>query len=380
MAFSGLSSNKLFTPNLVGEDISALMATLTPVEAPLLDWLGDASVFATSTKHEFVQDYLRPNYIIASTAVASATAATYFQINGLGEALTVGTILENESAAPEITQVSTILGANTIGVTRNYDSAGIGSLAAGGQFFVRAPAGTEGQDHDGSHSARLGSRKANTVGYFNIPIAASGTQLAITTLGNDSFADARAKIFTEVPFRLETEVIRGVLNGTNSLGTATATRTMLGIRKQLTATASTITATSFAANPHLYIGNVMEQVFQAGGSVNEDWGVIAGRTFFRDISNLNDSKVYDSNQSEAFKRVIRRYEGPFGVMTVFLSRVLPATELLIVPRGRTKVVPLQGRNFAYQELAKTGDNVKGQVVGEYTLELHHPDAMARLYV
>ena len=177
MAFTGLSTNKLFTPSLVGEDISAIMATLTPVEAPLLDWLGDAATFAMSTKHEYIQDYLRPNYIIASTAVASATANTAFQVNGLGEALTVGTILENESAAPEVVQVVSIVGSNSIVVSRNYDGVGVGSLAAGGQFFVRVPAGLEGADHDGSHSARLGTRQANTVGLFQVPIATSGTPL-----------------------------------------------------------------------------------------------------------------------------------------------------------------------------------------------------------
>lgn len=380
MAFTGLSTNKLFTPSLVGEDISAIMATLTPVEAPLLDWLGDAATFAISTKHEYIQDYLRPNYIIASTAVASATANTAFQVNGLGEALTVGTILENESAAPETVQVVSIVGVNSIVVSRNYDGVGVGSLAAGGQFFVRAPAGLEGADHDGSHSARLGTRQANTVGLFQIPIATSGTQMAINTLGGDSYESARAKVFTEVPFRLETEVIRGALNSANSLGTASATRTMKGIRGHLTAVSSTVTATSFAANPHLYIGNVMDSIYSNGASTSEDWGVIAGRTFFRNISDLNDSKVYDSNQSQVFQRQIRSYNGPFGNMTVFLSRALPATELLIVSRQRVKVVPLQGRSFGYQEMARTGDNTKGMVVGEYTVEVHHPDAMGRLRV
>ena len=43
------------------------------------------------------------------------------------------------------------------------------------------------------------------------------------------------------------------------LGTAAATRTMAGVRGQITAINSAITATSFAANPHLYIGNVWER-------------------------------------------------------------------------------------------------------------------------
>jgi Family of unknown function (DUF5309) len=380
MAFSGLSSNKLFTPNLVGEDISNIMRTLSPYEAPFLDWLGDADAFAGSTKHEFVQDFLRPRYIINSTAISSATAATAFQVNGLGEALTVGTILENESAAPELMQVNSIIGPNSINVTRNYDNAVVGSLAPGGQIYVRWPAAEEGHDHSGAHTARLGARVANTVGYFNIEIAATGTQVAINQYGGDTYENARAKIFKEIPGLLESEVVRGVWNGTNSLGTTTASRTMKGLRGFITDINSTITATSFAANPHLYLGNIWEQTFQAGASTDETWGIVAGRTFFRDISNMNDTKVQDSNEKEKFKRVVREYQGPFGLATVFLSRSLPPTELLLVPRERVKVVALQGRNFSYQEMGKTGDNQKGMVVGEYTVEPHHPSAMARLRV
>jgi hypothetical protein len=377
MAFSGLSTNKDFTVNLAAEDLSAIIATLAPYEAPFLNFLGDPDVMATSIKHEFVEDFLRPRYIIASTAVASATAATTFQINGLGEALTVGTLLENETAA-EVMQVASILGANSISVTRNYDNSGIGSLAAGGSFFVRWPAAEEGHEHTGSHAARRGNRRANTVGYFSIEIAASGTQEATSVYGNDSYENARGKIFTEVPGLLESEVIRGVYNNTNSLGTSTATRTMQGIRAQLTGINSTVTVASFAANPHLYIGNVWEQVFQAGASESESWALVCGRTFFRDISNMNDTKVQDTNEREKFKRVIRQYAGPFGDATVIHSRAMPATELLLVPRERIKVVPLRGRSFFYDEMGKSGDNRKGLVTGEYTVEVHHPNAMGRI--
>jgi hypothetical protein len=385
MAFSGLSTNRLFTPNLIGEDISEVIATLAPYEAPFLDWLGDSDRFAAmSPKHEFIEDFLRPRYITASTAIASATAVGGFQVTPTAEALTVGTILENESAAPELMQVVSIpAGGNSVVVARNFDGSGSGSLAAGGQLFVRWPTAEEGHDHDGLHTARPGNRRANTVGYFSIEVAASGTELAVGALGADSFENARAKIFREIPGLLESEVLRGVWNGSNSLGTTTKTtggRTMQGIRTQLTSVSSTVTASSFAANPHLYIGNVWEQAYVNGASADETWGIVAGRTFFRNISDMNDTKVQDSNEREKFKRVIRKYEGPFGECTVFLSRALPATELLIVPRERLEVVPLQGRSFAYQEMGVTGDNRKGMVVGEYTLELHHQSAMARLRV
>jgi hypothetical protein len=379
MAFSGLSTNRMFTPNLIGEDISEIIRTLSPYEAPLLDWLGDSDVFAASTKHEYVEDFLRPRYIVASTAVTSVATATGFQIGGsLGLSLTVGTLLENESASPEIMQVISIVGSDSIVVSRNYDGSGVGSLVAGGQFFVRWPGAEEGHEHSGAHTARLGARKANTVGYFNIEIATTGTQESVTTYGSDAYDQARAKVFREIPGLLEAEVIRGVLNATNSLGTTTATRTMKGLRGELTAINSTVTASSFTANPHLYLGNVWEKVFDAGAATSEDWGIVAGKTAFREISNMNDTKVQDSNRSELFKRVVREYEGPFGQALVFLSRNIGASEMLLIPRQRVKVVPLQGRSFSYVEMGKTGDNTKGMVVGEYTVEVHHAAAMARL--
>jgi hypothetical protein len=382
MAFSGLSTNKMFTPNLIGEDISPIITTLSPYEAPLLDWLGDPGTFAISTKHEYIEDFLRPRYLIASVAINSLDTITYVGVNGLADAMTIGTLLENESAAPEIMQVASVVGTtgNTLACNRNYDGAGVGSLVAGGSLFVRWPAAEEGHEHSGVHVARLGVRRANTVGYFSVEIAATGTQIAIPAISGDSFENARAKVFREVPGILEAEVVRGVLNATNSLGTSTATRTMQGLRGKITAINSAITATSFAANPHLYIGNVWEQIYQAGASSTETWGIIAGRTFFRNISDMNDARVQDSNASELFRRVVRTYEGAFGQGSVFLSRALAATELLLIPRERVRVVPLQGRNFTYQEMGKSGDNTKGLIVGEYTVEVHHAEAMARLRV
>lgn len=382
MPFSGLSSNERFTFSQVQEDVAAAVAALSPKETAFLDFLGDADVFATSTKHEYWQDYLIPNKIIASTAINSATAVTPVQINGFGLALTVGTILENEGITPEVLQVASIVGANSIVLARQYGGGTVGSLAAGGELYVRAYAGAEGQDHGGTSVRRLGTRLSNTVGLFRAEIAMSETDLALQQYGNDGFGSAQAKALRQMLWGLENEVVRGVLNSTNSLGTSTATggetRTMKGLRNFITTINSTVTASSFAANPHLYIGNVWQNIYDQGGSDSETWAIIAGSTYYRNISDLNDTKVEDSNTTELFKRVVRRYTGPFGTAQVFLGRALSATELMIVPRERLKVVPLQGRSFKVTPIAKQGDNEKVLLTGEYTLEVHHENAMARL--
>ena len=388
MAFSGLSTNKYFTPNLMGEDVSEIIRTLAPFEAPFLDWLGDPSGFASNTKHEFIEDFMSPRTIINSTAVNSATAATGIQVNGLAEALTIGQILEITGIAPEYLQVTSIVsGGNSILVNRNFDGSGVGSLAAGGTIRVKAPTAEEGHEHAGLNTTHLGNRRANTVGYFNIEIGATNTSRAVNLYGGDSYEMTRAKRLRELPALLEAEVLTGVWNSVNSLGTSTAAtggRTMQGLRTMIQSPGnnlpvnSSVVDASFSANPHLYLGDAFQNIFNNGAATTETWGIIADAQYFRDISNMNDTKVLDSNKSELFQRVIRNYVGPFGHATVFLSRALRTRELFVVPRERVRVLPLQSRNFNYIEMGLTGDNVKGELVGEYTVEGYHTGAMARI--
>jgi hypothetical protein len=379
MPFTGLSTHKQFIAGpLNAEDVSPDISLLAQDETPLLDWLGDSDVFATNTIHDYLEEELRPNYLTTSTAINSATAASGIQLNDFGDLLTVGTVLENETSS-ELMQVTSIVGQNSVLVSRNFGGGGIGSLVAGAQLFVRGSYALEGADHPGGDVTRRRRRRSNYVGLFHVPIAISGTQMAVRGLGNidDEFEHQKSLRIREGLRDLEKEVIRGVVSG-NSIGSDTAYRTFRGLRASIGSINSTVTASSFSTNPHLYIGNVWEQAFQNGASDSETWGIVAGRTYFRDISNMNDTKVQDSNAREAFKRVIRNYEGPFGNCTVFLSRWMPATSLMLIPRERVKVVALQGRAFQVLDIARTGDSKKGLLVGEYTVEEHHPAAMAQL--
>ena len=382
MPFTGYSSHASFTAGpLNAEDVSATIRLLAPDETPLLDWLGDPDTFATNTVHEFLEEELRPNYITTSTAVNSATTASGIQIADFGDLLTVGTLLENETTT-EVMQVTSVVGASSVLVSRAFGGSAVSSFLAGASLFVRGNFALEGADHPATDVTRKRRRKTTYVGLFHTPIAISGTQLAISANGG-SLGNAGNELVHQSGLRirealrdLEKEVIRGLR--ATSIGSDTTYRTFNGLRASLGSINSTVTASSFNADPHKYIGDVWEQAFINGASETEDWGIVAGRTYFRDISNMNASKVQDSNRSELHKRVIRDYEGPFGRCTVFLSRWMPPSGLLLVPRQRVKVVPLQGRAFQIKDIATTGDNEKRLLVGEYTMEIHHPQAMAQI--
>jgi hypothetical protein len=389
MPFTGVASNELLTISGVQEDVAAALIELHPKELTLLGWLGDADDPATSTKHEWWDDYALPNSVITSTAIASTTGGDIsIAINGKGLALTIGTVLHNRSANPEYYQVKSIVGADSITLARGYGgavAAGSGSLAVGGTLWITAAAGVEGDDHNGRGTRLLGDRRANTVGLFHIPIAVSGTNQALAGFGRNMLDTQRRKVLEQALYSLEVEVTRGVLNAANSLASATTTRTMKGLKEWITgatgAINSTVTVASFTANAHVYLGDAWENIVSAGASPEtEDWGIIAGRTNFRLISNMNDSKIEDVSATEGFKRVVRTYEGPFGKANVFFSRALDADELLLVPKQRVKVKNLQGRSFTVLPIGRQGDNEKELIAGEYTVEVYHPAAMARIRV
>jgi hypothetical protein len=382
VAFTGYSTHAAFTAGpLNAEDVSSTIALLAPDETPLLDWLGDSDVFATNTVHEFLEEELRPNYLTNSTAIASATAATGIQLADFGDLLTVGTVIDLEVAGStsERMQVTSVVGANSVLVSRNFGASGTSSLAAGGSLFVSGNFALEGQDHPGSDVTRKRRRKTTYVGLFHVPIAISGTQLSVQALGNGGNELQRQSSLRirEALRDLEKEVVRGYR--ATSIGSDTTYRTFNGLQRTITGINSSVVYASFNANPHLYLGDVWEQAYKNGASETEEWGVIAGRSYFRSISNMNDTKVEDSNQSESFKRVIRNYEGPFGRCQVFLSRWIHPEAAIIVPRQRVKVTPLQGRAFQILDIAKTGDSEKRLLVGEYTVEIHHSQAMAQLH-
>jgi hypothetical protein len=380
MPFTGLSTFDQFTASggsLIEEDVSPTIKLLSIRETPVLDWLGDGDFVAKNVVHEFVEEELRPNYLTTAGAINSATAATGIQLSGLGDTLTVGTLLENESVAPEVMQVTSVVGANSVLVSRNFGSSGVGSLASGGRLFVRAPLALEGQDAVGDVT-RSRRRKQTYVKFLQLPITVSLTQAAVKGIGiDDEYSHQKMLRLAEALRDLEKEVIRGRASG-NSIGSESVYRSFNGLRAQVGSISSVLGVGSFSANPHLYLGNAWQSAYDNGLRANETIALLCGQSTFRDISNLNDTKVQDSNQSEVFQRRIRKYSGPFGDATVILSPWMPAQGVIGIAKERVKVGPLQGRSFRHIPLAMTGSAQKGAIEGEYTVEIHHPQAMFQI--
>jgi hypothetical protein len=376
MPFSGKAAYDSFAT--IGEDISDMMLDLSPTETPFLDVLPQAPRAATNVLNQWRERSLVPDRIINSTAINSATAATGMQINGFGGNMQVGMLLEMEASGDlEIVQITSIPGPNSLLVSRQFGSSTPNSLAAGGELFVIAPAALEGADATGDVS-RLRTSANNFTQIFSKPILISGTMDAVTQApdtGSDFNTESVNRLI-ELGRDLEKAVFRSVRSG-SSIGSDTAYRTMDGLRAKLTAINSTVAANSFNADPLAYVNDGLQSAWNSGA---RDLDVLAvGAQWARDISEANASEVQRTQDASGLIKQIEFIRTDFGLLRKILTPWLPSNYAMGIASSRTFVVPLQRRSFQRETLAKTGDAMKGHVVGEYTLEVHHPDKMFQLH-
>ena len=360
MPFNGLATYDNFEG--IGEDVSDLVAFLAPFETPLLDVVGVGDHPATNVKHEWLEDTLNPTTDVVSTAVASATGqtgvnvahSTYFRI---------GDVVQMDK---EAMLVNSVFDASTIGVTRGYGATAASAHTIGSTVTIIGNAALEGEDTDEDRTT-LQVRKQNWCQIMKVGVKISGTAQAVgwITTG-DKIADAKVMRLRELLRDLEKTVLLGRTD-VATIGSDTARRSMAGIVCSLaTNVMSTATLTESA------LGNLLQLCYNQGGR-DVDL-IVAPPKQKRIISGWNSSRVHVTDDANAYRNVVEVYESDFGSQRVIMNRWLPDDTLLALDSSRIKVVPLKGRSFQYEELAKGGDYQRGQIVGEYTLELRNENA------
>lgn len=190
-------------------------------------------------------------------------------------------------------------------------------------------------------------------------VIVSGTAEAVTLLGGiqDEFTYQQQQRIREILRDLEKAVVLGILSN-NSIGSATARRTLKGVRSYIATNAQSVGPTLTES----WLGNSIKAAWDNGGTDVDV--ILAGVNYKRLIDQYNASRKLIGNEDAKFSNLVTEYESTFGVMKVVLSRWMPSSELLILSSQRVKVLPLQGRSFQFKEVASTGDSRKGMVLGE----------------
>jgi len=356
----------------IAEDVSDLVAIVSPFETPLLDALGDPQTEAQSTHHEWLEDTLLPNTDTVTSTPTNPESDTEIEVDH-ADRFRIGDQVRCDDS-DELLFVTEV-GASTITVVRGYGGTTPDPIAAGDTMHILGGAALEGQDADAARFT-VRNRRSNWTQIFAKTVLVSGSEMAARHLGvADELDFQKAKALRELLRDLENTVIGGIAPAAEAEGSAASRRTMNGILPGLAT--------------HRFVPGVGG--FPSGGDLDEEKLNTALRLVWEQSSGQIDLIVVNGYQKRVisqfgvgarsyaaddprFTSQVSVYESDFGVQRVVLSRWVPRDAVLLLDSSRLQVLPLAGRSFHYRPLAATGDFEKGQVLGEYTLEMRNESA------
>lgn len=380
MAFTGLAVYDNFSTE-VGEDVSQIVALVSPRVTPLLNEIGDAQFYAESSYHTWNEKGLNPTSTVLSSAVASSAGTSEgFRVSD-NSWIRAFDIFLNFGTSEQVLVTSVSSSGNTIYVTRAYAGTLANSSAQGDSLTFLGSALPEGsgarkQRHKGK------ALKGNYVQTFREDIIISNRKQFVKPKveGLPSPYDEDLMDRTmEVLRQLENAVIMGRTNG-NTIGAADVETTMAGIYNSIVTN-----ITSHATFSNSILGVLLRNMdaYTDVRSNSDNYLLMAGNRAYslinasvnsrlrQDISNGNGAGVAGIPASFT-------YLTDFGVMRVINNKWAPTGSVMAVRKDLIKVLPLRGNSFQQRQYEDGDSAKKGYVEGTYTVEFHQEAVHGRL--
>lgn len=346
------------------EDVTDELLMLNPHQTPMQSLVG----YGTPTKqveHAWFEDEM---YADETTATAEAlAAATTLSVAD-------GSIFEPKhviKAGEEFLLVTAVIG-NDLTVTRGYAETTAADIASGDKVEFQFVEGVEGAD---ARKARFKSRKrvSNITQIFDETISISGTAAATSQYSiGDLYEYEKQKKQLELALQLEKAIINGIkYEAENGL-----TRQMGGLRNFIKTNVADAAKGALTLD---LVTDAFQDVYEAGGfATGGNYKIIVGAKQKRAFSAIDGANVRLTRQDNGRGQVVDHFLSDFGAAEILLNNNLAPDEVFIVDANRIEIKPLQTRQFQHQYLGIVGDRTEGQIVGEYTLELHQEKAHARI--
>lgn len=358
--------SKILSGELIGkrESVTDQLLLLNPYQTPLISMLGfsdpvsqvehiwfEDSMFAEESKVTAAVDETATELEVASTEPFRSN-----QVVKIGEELLL------------VTGVDVV--AKKLAVMRGYAGTTAAVIAASTDVVVQFVEGAEGAD---ARQARFKPRvrKSNITQIFDDTVEISGTAAAVANYGiDDLYEYEKAKKLLELALQTEKAFIGGIRyeNG--------VVRQMDGIRSMIKTNVTDLNNTELTLD---VLNDALQKIYTKGGfKSGGNYEIVVPAKQKRVIGKFSDNLVRIPNGDQARGTVVSRLVTDFGEFDVSINDNLSADETLILDKNRTKIRALNGREFGHEYLGKKGDYYQGQIVGEYTLELHQEAAHARI--
>lgn len=348
--------------------ITDYITLIDPSDAPLVEALGGLDGAASKFKFlnqgttvEWLEDTLTPlDGVLAHSTESTLSTDTTFTVAD-SAILQPGHIIK---IGAENMWVSGVSG-SVITVSRGF-TGGTASFTRSASFQIVGMARLEGADSDalGYTDRTVGS---NFTQIFHQEIHVTETQQVIDQYGISNEFDYQAKKAVPSLMRL---IERATRYGTAGAGSSTTPRTMGGFTDFITTNlqGGGVVQTSFE--------NAVKNAYEKGGS--GPWIAACSPTNLMAIKAIYDSSNFlrVAPDQKSIGMVIETIITPFGNVSLLLDRWMTDNRLPLIDAKHAGFLTL--RPFTQEPLAKTGDSIKGQVVGEFTFCLRQEKAHAML--
>ena len=344
--------------------ITDYIALLDPSDAPFIEAIGGldgaASKFRFTnqgTLVEWIEDTLAPltGTFALSATVNSVTNATTLTVAD-GNMVQPGHIL---LSGTELLWVSAN-SSGTLTVTRSLGDSTMVTLATNASFSIVGMARLEGADSDPIGYTDL-STNSNYTQIFHKEIKQTGTAPYQDRWGmTDQMQYESAKSIPEMMRLIE----RTLQYGKRSAGSTTTPRMMGGYQEFITTNKASGANMSVSSLIPGIIEDAVELIYNAGGA--GDFLAIVNPATYQKIKNAYDSSSYVryAPEQNRFGTLVDRIVTPFGDVSFVIDRWQLSNLIPILKLDNVGMLTL--RPWQVEDLAKTGDAEKKQLVGEYT--------------
>ena len=275
-----------------------------------------------------------------------------------------------------------VVAAPSVTVSRAFSSTTANSFGTGQYLTIVSDAATDGADVL-VDTSRPRPRTGNYTQLFKKDVIVSGTMQSVAQHGGiaDELEYQKQMRLREAMRDLEKALILGRISG-NTIGSGSATRTFRGLLQAIVTNSVVCSSigTDFGSTTMAFFEDQVNTAIKAAwvqGGTDIDL-FVCGDTVKRRFDQLNNSRVRIANDETTFRNQMVIYECTYGIFRVMLNRWMPPHKVSMIATPRVKVVPLTGRSFHYEAVAKTGDAEKGMILGEYTAEAKNENGMATL--
>ena len=344
--------------------ITDYIALLDPSDAPFIEAIGGldgaASKFRFTnqgTLVEWIEDTLAPlTGVFALTATANSVTSVSSLKVADGNMVQPGHIL---LTGTELLWVSAN-SSGTLTVTRSLGDSTMVTLATDASFSIVGMARLEGADSDPIGYTDL-STNSNYTQIFHKEIKQTGTAPYQDRWGmTDQMQYESAKSIPEMMRLIE----RTLQYGKRSAGSTTTPRMMGGYQEFITTNKASGANMSVSSLIPGIIEDAVELIYNAGGA--GDFLAIVNPATYQKIKNAYDSSSYVryAPEQNRFGTLVDRIVTPFGDVSFVIDRWQLSNLIPILKLDNVGMLTL--RPWQVEDLAKTGDAEKKQLVGEYT--------------